>query len=154
MSTDNSETTTKSGERMDRLQKSVYELQKAIDDFPKNAEELLALSSAHNDDVLAEDDNEEEDASDGGRKVLDIRDKLQRIKARYKVVMAKLGIPHHSLKTVLQNRQRGEQEPSKPPSAPMAEEPVYTSTTTTRKVSPIKNNNDTLIPPALSSDEW
>jgi hypothetical protein len=141
--------TEKEKRQIDRIQKSACELQKAIDDFPTNVEQLFSLKD---DKVMPTEEGNDSDGHEG-RNIIDVRDKLQRIKARSKVLMAKLGIPHHSLKTVLHQQQHQEVLPkfaSKPTSEDTAS-PKQPSTTSTTS---IINSNEHNSLPASSSNEW
>jgi len=84
-----------------RITKSANDLEKAIEDFPSSQESirerLFQSKSIKNDG----DENDDEQWQNKNDKEEDVRAKLQRIRARCKVLAAKLGIPHHSLKTIL-----------------------------------------------------
>ncbi len=86
---------------IERITKSANDLEKAIDDFPSSQESirerLFQSKSIKNDD----DENGDEQSQRHHDKEEDVRAKLQRIRARCKVLAAKLGIPHHSLKTIM-----------------------------------------------------
>ena len=90
---------------LERIAKSANDLEKAIDDFPSSQESIRNLfryKSIHNN----EDENDDEQRRSHNEEEEHIRAKLQRIRARSKVLAAKLGIPHHSLKTVLAEASR------------------------------------------------
>jgi hypothetical protein len=87
-----------------RMQKSVDDLEAAIQEFPRIQQ------------LFFENENGESGSNRVGKIVSDtfttssssqqsnIREALQRIRARTKVLTAKLGLPHHSLKSVLQEQ--------------------------------------------------
>jgi hypothetical protein len=108
-----------------RIQKSVDELAAVIGHFPNTVEELLTVLkiTAGPESENENDINQHQDMSDAiatGSQTpssepfssslnsvsssanFDLREQLQRIRARTKVLTAKLGIPHHSVSSVLQ----------------------------------------------------
>jgi hypothetical protein len=110
---------------LDRIVKSADDLEKAIRDFPACEETIrkrLFRTNDRNtiDDEDNDDDNEEDEdeqvQNNTGPSTEDVRSKLQRIRARCKVLVAKLGIPRHSLKTILteasQNKASAASSPS------------------------------------------
>ena len=108
---------------LDRIRKSVDELEKAIDDFPGPDEEDIrrllfrstegkvdtdSKSPIEEENELAGYENNKEDLGSTNTNFEqqqlpneDVRVKLQRIRARCKVLTAKLGIPRHSLKNAM-----------------------------------------------------
>ena len=96
---------------LDRITKSANDLEKAIHDFPSSEESIkkrLFRSTSHSEKSIINISSSNNDNDDykqlqrrDGSSEENIRAKLQRIRARCKVLAAKLGIPHHSLKTVL-----------------------------------------------------
>lgn len=108
---------------VDSVLLSVTKLEKAISEFPVDEDEIrrrLFRSGSSTDRKQSsreeyEDDDKEEEAynndSNNSEKEIeskeeeeDVREILQRIRARCKVLTAKLGIPHHSLKNVMKPR--------------------------------------------------
>jgi len=92
---------------LERIAKSANDLEKAINDFPSSEESIRNLfrsKSIHNNEN--ENENDDEQWRRNNEEEEDIRAKLQRIRARCKVLAAKLGIPHHSLKTILVDASR------------------------------------------------
>ncbi|OEU20013.1 hypothetical protein FRACYDRAFT_236075 [Fragilariopsis cylindrus CCMP1102] len=108
---------------VDSVLLSVTKLEKAISEFPVDEDEIrrrLFRSGSSTDQKQSsreeyEDDDQEEEAynndSNNSEKEIDskeeeedVREILQRIRARCKVLTAKLGIPHHSLKNVMKPR--------------------------------------------------
>jgi hypothetical protein len=105
---------------VDSVLVSVTKLEKAISEFPVDEDEIrrrLFRSSSSSDRKQSsreeyEDDDEEEaynnDSNNSEKEIIskeeDVREILQRIRARCKVLTAKLGIPHHSLKNVMKPR--------------------------------------------------
>jgi hypothetical protein len=105
---------------VDSVLVSVTKLEKAISEFPVDEDEIrrrLFRSSSSSDRKQSsreeyEDDDEEEaynnDSNNSEKEIIskeeDVREILQRIRARCKVLTAKLGIPHHSLKNVMEPR--------------------------------------------------
>ncbi|VEU44856.1 unnamed protein product [Pseudo-nitzschia multistriata] len=96
---------TSSSSSLDRIRKSVDELEKAINDFPSSEEDIrrrLFQSSDKEKNVHFRDrDCDEEDGKNHNQQTQaeeDVRAQLQRIRARSKVLTARLGIPRHSLK--------------------------------------------------------
>lgn len=100
-----------SSSSLDRIRKSVEELEKAIADFPSSETEirnrLFRRGNDRKSNINYELDGEwsnndsSEEQHQLGEEEEDVRAKLQRIRARSKVLTAKLGIPRHSLKTVM-----------------------------------------------------
>ena len=97
---------------LDRITKSTNDLEKAIQDFPSSKDSIkkrLFQSSQGSSDMMDNNQNDSDDEHlqrlDGSNEE-DVRTKLQRIRARCKVLAAKLGIPHHSLKTILAESSR------------------------------------------------
>ena len=103
---------------VDSVLVSVTKLEKAISEFPVDEDEIrrrLFRSGSSTDRKQSsreeyEDDDEEEaynnnDSNNSEKEIEskeeDVREILQRIRARCKVLTAKLGIPHHSLKNVM-----------------------------------------------------
>jgi hypothetical protein len=105
---------------VDSVLVSVTKLEKAISEFPVDEDEIrrrLFRSESSSDRKKSsreeyEDDDEEEaynnDSNNSEKEIEskeeDVREILQRIRARCKVLTAKLGIPHHSLKNVMKPR--------------------------------------------------
>mmetsp|Transcript_30708 Transcript_30708/g.57493 ORF Transcript_30708/g.57493 Transcript_30708/m.57493 type:complete len:230 (+) Transcript_30708:230-919(+) len=81
----------KEDDKVHRIRKSVDDLKRAIEEFPNLQQELFHYHDNH------------DTAFSVNNSPIDVREKLQRIRARSKVLTAKLGIPHHSLKQVLQH---------------------------------------------------
>ena len=106
---------------LDRIVKSADDLEKAIRDFPA-CEETIRKRLFRTNDRSTIDNNDNDESKDEqvqnktGPNIEDVRSKLQRIRARCKVLVAKLGIPHHSLKTILaeasQNKASSASSPS------------------------------------------
>jgi hypothetical protein len=92
-----------------RIQKSVDELARAILDFP-SVQELFHETPKRSEDHETETTEKDTPSALAANKStlsnpatpIDVRAKMQRIHARCKVLTAKLGIPYHSLKSVLQ----------------------------------------------------
>ena len=114
-------TSSSSSSFVDSVLLSVTKLEKAISEFPVDEDEIrrrLFRSGSSTDRKQSsreeyEDDDKEEEAynndSNNSEKEIeskeeDVREILQRIRARCKVLTAKLGIPHHSLKNVMKPR--------------------------------------------------
>jgi len=104
---------TPSSGSLDRIVKSADDLERAIRDFPSSEDairkRLFRSGEGGNIDKELDgrhDVDDEELQTRSGSSEEDIRAKLQRIRARCKVLAAKLGIPHHSLKTVLAEASR------------------------------------------------
>jgi uncharacterized protein YoxC len=90
-----------------RLERSIDELERAIQDFPSSAE-LFAASLSNN---LHRNESEtqaslQNEAGDVQGAEVDVQAKLQRIRARCKVLTVQLGIPYHSLKRVMDDALR------------------------------------------------
>jgi hypothetical protein len=103
---------------LDRIVKSADDLEKAIRDFPA-CEETIRKRIFRSKDRTTIDDNDKDDDGEQAQKndglnKEDVRSKLQRIRARCKVLVAKLGIPHHSLKTVLAEASQNKAAASSP----------------------------------------
>ena len=92
---------------LDRITKSADDLEKTIHGFPASEDSIrkrLFGSSQGNGNIMDNnqiDDEDEHSQSRDSPSKEDVRAQLQRIRARCKVLSAKLGIPHHSLKTIL-----------------------------------------------------
>ena len=92
----------------ERVQKSLQELRSALDDFP-GAEESLRFNhqeSANNllsvkTSLLLSHDGGSKTSNDDSEPLVDIRGQLQRIRARFKLFMVQLGMPHFSLKQLM-----------------------------------------------------
>jgi hypothetical protein len=89
----------------DRVRKSMQGLRQALADFPtpdQMLEQQAALQMkphAHHDNNSNDHDDDSEDPSSNTK--LDILAKLQRIRARFKLLMVQLGMPQFSLKQVM-----------------------------------------------------
>jgi hypothetical protein len=89
----------------DRVRKSMQGLRQALADFPtpdQMLEQQAALQMtphAHNDNNSNDHLDDSEDPSSNTK--LDILAKLQRIRARFKLLMVQLGMPQFSLKQVM-----------------------------------------------------
>ena len=105
---------------VDSVLVSVTKLEKAISEFPVDEDEIrkrLFRSGSSIDRKQSSREENEDDDEEGAynndsnnsekeieSKEEDVREILQRIRARCKVLTAKLGIPHHSLKNVMKPR--------------------------------------------------
>jgi hypothetical protein len=85
--------------RVERIQKGVEDLRRAIDDFPSPD---AVLTSRMNSKHSLGDDSE--------ANATDIMGALQRIRAKFKVLTVQLKMPHYSLKQVLADAARDEIE--------------------------------------------
>ena len=85
-------------ENNERITKTVDDLARALDDFPSPEEVFLeARLQAGTLQALNDDSEQSVESSED----LDIRGKLQRIRALFKLLMVQLGMPHLSLKQVM-----------------------------------------------------
>jgi Essential protein Yae1, N terminal len=100
--------------RSERILKSLASLRKALDDFPGPNEVFRERATGQFERAVMEDhtniDNdsekypvveEEEDDEDTVDSSLDVVGKMQRIRARFKLLTVQLGIPQFSLKSVM-----------------------------------------------------
>jgi len=91
----------------DRVRKSIDKVQEAIDDFPTvnqvfaraENDAMSRITMNVTNSVLDEGDNDSEDITK-----LDILNKLQRIRARFKLLTVQLGKPHFSLQSTLEQK--------------------------------------------------
>ena len=88
----------------ERVQRSMHELENALNDFPSpNA--MFEQSSTVDPSTLTSSNAEEDknnaanDSEDPGK--LDVLAKMQRIRARFKLLTVQLGIPNYSLKQIM-----------------------------------------------------
>jgi hypothetical protein len=81
-------------EKVERAQKSIQNLQMAINEFP-SADALLQRTSQTAD--INDDDDDDDDMNSN----IDISNNLQRIRARFKLLMVQLGLSHVSLNHLL-----------------------------------------------------
>ena len=98
-----------------RVQRSVDELEGAIKDFPTSTELFRQRDTLHDGDM-------------GPSLGVDVREKLQRIRARCKVLTVQLGIPHHSLKRVMDDALSHDTSTKDGPTTQARETTVDTST--------------------------
>lgn len=102
----------------DRIIKSVQELERALDDFPGPSQVFRDRQAVEDEGVLHEHEDdgephahvhahsEDDEHNDSEQPVnrnssADVVHKMQRIKARFKLLTVQLGIPHFSLKQVM-----------------------------------------------------
>lgn len=91
----------------ERLQKSTDSLLRALDGFPSPEDVFRGQQQRARDPLREEDPNDTGDAEelpngeDGSSSELDVAGKLQRIQARFKLLMVQLGLPHFSLKRTM-----------------------------------------------------
>jgi hypothetical protein len=100
-----------SSDNMFRIEKTVQNLTKAIQEFP-TVQDLfpcqpspIQLDNGDTTTTTTSTSNEDSASCMSQNEVDDIKQKLQRIRAFTKVLAAKLGMPHHSLFAVLQQQQ-------------------------------------------------
>ena len=95
---------------MDELEKAIAAFPADEDDIRKRlfrstngkAKSLGAVGPAQEEGEYNDDDDDETtEREPDSKKEEDVREILQRIRARCKVLTAKLGIPHHSLKNIM-----------------------------------------------------
>jgi len=88
----------RSFENNERISKTIDDLSKALDGFPGPEEvfrENTLQTRTHQ--TLNDDSEQPEEPSEE----LDVRGRLQRIRARFKLLTVQLGMPHFSLKQVM-----------------------------------------------------
>mmetsp|Transcript_17598 Transcript_17598/g.40176 ORF Transcript_17598/g.40176 Transcript_17598/m.40176 type:complete len:221 (-) Transcript_17598:1882-2544(-) len=85
---------------LDRIAASAESLEKAIGGFPSSSRDEIEGRLFRSGTRDAGDGDDDGDPG-GGDSQEDVRAKLQRIRARCKVLAAKLGIPHHSLNKLM-----------------------------------------------------
>jgi hypothetical protein len=83
---------------VERIQKGVSDLRRAIDDFP-SPDTMFASTMNHKD---SKDDSE--------ANATDIMGALQRIRAKFKVLTLQLKIPHYSLKQIMADAARVDEQ--------------------------------------------
>ena len=90
------------------MQKSIDSLRKALDDFPSPA---AVFPPNRGGGGGREDDNADEFSTslkaEEGAGEDDVAGKMQRIRARFKLLMVQLGLPHFSLKRVMDQAATG-----------------------------------------------
>ena len=91
----------RSFENNERMIKRIDDLARALDDFPSPEEVLqeggLTVEVTGTLQALNDDSEQTVESSDD----LDVRGKLQRVRAHFKLLMVQLGMPHFSLKRVM-----------------------------------------------------
>ena len=97
-----------------RVKKSLAQLQKALDDFPSS--DQIFSSNRNSDDILYSTNSQipheanksdlENHSDDENPTKLDILHEMQRIRARFKLLMVQLGNPQFSLKQVFDDSQK------------------------------------------------
>jgi len=101
----------------DRIQKNIEKLQEAIDDFPTPDELFeatkhhISMSEMRSQNPVTGHPDEHDDSENPSK--FDILNKLQRIRARFKLLTVQLGKPKFSLKNVLEDSLRRGTEPGK-----------------------------------------
>jgi hypothetical protein len=90
----------KDDEKLERAQRSIQSLQIAINGFP-SADALIqrTLTDPTTQDGGIPSDNDDDNINNGNS--IDISNKLQLIRARFKLLMVQLGLPHVSLKQLM-----------------------------------------------------
>jgi hypothetical protein len=86
-------------EKVERAQKSIQNLQIAIDEFP--SPESLIDRSTEDKQAIRETNVHDDDDDNSINTTNDISNKLQRIRARFKLLMVQLGLSHVSLKQLM-----------------------------------------------------
>ena len=89
----------KTGDEDHRIQRSMVELEKSLDDFPC-PDAMFEQTPNISTDATSRDD-QYDDSEDPINDKLDIIAKMQRVRARFKLLTVKLGMPHFSLKKVM-----------------------------------------------------
>ena len=86
-------------EKVERAQKSIQNLQIAINEFP--SPDVLVPRMPHDRTVLDEANVDDNGDDKNINTNIDISNKLQRIRARFKLLMVQLGLSHVSLKQLM-----------------------------------------------------
>jgi hypothetical protein len=84
-------------DRGEKIQHSLEQLTRALDDFP-SPDQMFEQVHQSMEEIHDHDDSEEPVNTD---ERLNIQHKMQRIRARFKLLMVQLGQPHFSLKQVM-----------------------------------------------------
>jgi|UniRef100_A0A7S2XML9 hypothetical protein len=87
--------------RAEKIAKSLHALQQAIDEFPGPDEMFQHVHDPNNTETML-DDELQSDSETQTRNALDVVGKMQRIRAKFKLVTVQLRIPHFSLKQVME----------------------------------------------------
>lgn len=90
----------------ERVQKSIDSLRKALDDFPSPAAVFPPNRGGGREDDNADEFSTSLKAEEGVGED-DVAGKMQRIRARFKLLIVQLGLPHFSLKRVMDEAATG-----------------------------------------------
>jgi hypothetical protein len=85
-------------DRGEKIQHSLKELTRALDDFP-SPDQMFEQVHQSMEEIIHNDHDSEEPVNRDEK--LNIQHKMQRIRARFKLLMVQLGQPHFSLKQVM-----------------------------------------------------
>jgi hypothetical protein len=83
-----------------KIVRSLRELSKALDDFP-SPDDMFSDSVDTTEQPTNKDDDNDSEQPAGSSEKLDIMNKMQRVRARFKLVSVQLGMPHVSLKDIM-----------------------------------------------------
>ena len=90
-----------------KIEKSLVDLQQALQAFPEPSELFAKESNGTISEPLPKQDGVEQVDSTAA---VDVRNEMQRIRAKFKVLMVQLGMPHLSIKQVMDQAGEGSEE--------------------------------------------
>jgi hypothetical protein len=94
----------------DRIQRSMHELVRALEDFPGPDAMFEQVLKQQQQPATSSDKDDSEDPTK-----LDVIAKMQRIRARFKLLTVQLKIPHYSLKQVMDEAASHHKTTAEPP---------------------------------------
>jgi hypothetical protein len=99
-------------EQAERVQKNLQELQRALDDFPSSDEVFRREKNIFLPGAMTihqpGNSNDHHDESRQMQSSHDIEQKMQRIRARFKLLIVQLGMPHYSLQQLMDDARESE----------------------------------------------